>query len=85
MNLYNILYYYQRSKVFGWFFRPSEAYKTLCPALNIIMLSCCLPLQFQHIDTSGRQQERMTIPEAANIVLEAPDDGWKNRTKHIER
>jgi hypothetical protein len=52
--------------------------------LGIVMLSCCLPLvwmvwncsaeaeqaeQFQHIHTSGRQQESMTIPKAAYTVL----------------
>jgi hypothetical protein len=31
--------------VSGGFFRPSSgAYKTLCTALGIVMLSCCLPL-----------------------------------------
>jgi len=30
---------------FGRFFRPSSgAYKTVCAALGIVMLSCCLPL-----------------------------------------
>jgi hypothetical protein len=38
-------YYYQCSICFGWFFRPSSvAYKTVCEALGIVMLSCCLPL-----------------------------------------
>jgi hypothetical protein len=42
---YNVLYYYQRSTCFGQFFRPSSgAYKTVCAALGIFMLSCCLPL-----------------------------------------
>jgi hypothetical protein len=57
-------------------FRPSSgAYKTVCAALGIVMLSCCLPLvwmgwkQFQLIHTSGRQQESMTIPKAAHTVL----------------
>jgi hypothetical protein len=44
-NLYNVLYYYQRSTCFGRPFRPlSGAYKTVCAALGIVMLSCCLPL-----------------------------------------
>jgi hypothetical protein len=44
-NLYNVLYYYQGSMCFGRFFRPSSgAYKTVCAALGIVMLSCCLPL-----------------------------------------
>jgi len=31
--------------IFGRFFRPSSgAYKTVCAALGIVMLSCCLPL-----------------------------------------
>jgi hypothetical protein len=31
--------------VSGGFFRPSSgAYKTVCSALGIVMLSCCLPL-----------------------------------------
>ena len=55
-------------------FRPSSgAYKTVCAALGIVMLSCCLPLVwmgwFKRIHTSGRQQESMTIPKAANTVL----------------
>jgi hypothetical protein len=38
-------YYYQRSACFGQFFRPSSgAYKNVCAALGIVMLSCCLPL-----------------------------------------
>ena len=44
-NVYNVLYYYQRSTHFGQFFRPSSgAYKTVCAALGIVMISCCLPL-----------------------------------------
>jgi hypothetical protein len=44
-KLYNVLYYYQRSTCFGRVFRPSSgAYKTVCAALGIFMLSCCLPL-----------------------------------------
>jgi len=40
-----LYYYYQRSICFGRFFRPSSgAYKTVCAALGIVMLSCCLPL-----------------------------------------
>jgi len=35
--------------------------------------------------TSGRQQESMTIPKAAHTVLEASDDGRKNRPKHVGR
>jgi len=34
---------------------------------------------------SGRQQENMTIPKAAHIVLYAPDDGRKNHPKRVER
>jgi hypothetical protein len=46
-------------------FRPSSgAYETVCAALGIVMLSCCLP-----IHTSSRQQESMTIPKAAHTVL----------------
>jgi hypothetical protein len=45
MQLINVLYYYQRSTRFGRFFRPSSgAYKTVCAALGIVMLSCCPPL-----------------------------------------
>jgi len=40
---------------------------------------------FEHIHTSGRQQESMTIPKAAHTVLWAPEDGRKNRPKHVER
>jgi len=44
-NLYSVLYYYQRSAYFGRFFRPSSrVYKTVCAALGIVMLSCCLQL-----------------------------------------
>jgi hypothetical protein len=40
-----VLYYYQPSTCFGRFFRPSSgAYKTVCAALGIVMLSCSLPL-----------------------------------------
>jgi uncharacterized membrane protein len=90
--------------VSGGFFRPpSGTYKTVCAALGIVMLSCCIPLvwmgwncrafsahhqqliklyvhswdgtvqlqteQFQPIHNSGRQQESVTIPTAANTVL----------------
>jgi len=72
--LYSVLYYYQRSTRFGRSFHPSSgAYKTLCAALGIFMLSCCLPLVWmrsnQHIHTSGRQQEKMTIPKAEHTFL----------------
>ena len=44
-NLYNVLYYYQRPTCFGCAFRPSSgAYKTVCAALGIVMLCCCLAL-----------------------------------------
>jgi len=54
------------------FFPPSSgAYKTVCTALGIVVLSCCLPLVWMgstnHI--SGRQQESITIPKAAHTVL----------------
>ena len=40
-NLYNFLYYYQRSTCFWRFFRPSSgAYKIVCTALVIVM---CFP------------------------------------------
>ena len=56
-----LLYYYQRCTCFGRFFCPSSgAYKTVCAALGIVMLS---------IHTSSRQQESMTIPKAAHTVL----------------
>ena len=56
IKLYDVLYYYQRYTCFGRFFRPSSgAYKTVCAALGIVMLSCCLPLVwmgwFQSIHT----------------------------------
>jgi hypothetical protein len=39
-------------------FRPSSGvYKSVCPALGIVMFSCC------------RQQDSMTIPQAALTVL----------------
>jgi hypothetical protein len=95
-NLYNVLYYYQRPTCFGRYFRPSSgAYKTVCAALGIVMLSCCIPPvwmcwnssaeQLQPIHTSGRRQESMTILKAAHTVLKAPDDGRKYRPKHVER
>jgi len=61
-------------RVSGGFFCPSSgAYKTVCAALGIVMLSCFLLLVwmgwFQPIHTSGRQQESMTIPTAAHTVL----------------
>jgi hypothetical protein len=70
----NVLYYYWRSTYFGRYFHPSSgAYKTVCAALGIIMLSCCPPLGVygleQPIHTSGGQQESMTIPKAAHTVL----------------
>jgi len=44
-TLYNVLYYNQRSTCFGRFFRPSSgAYKTVCAALGIALLFCCLQL-----------------------------------------
>ena len=39
----------------------------------------------QPIHTSGIQQESMKIPKAAHTVLQAPDDGRKNRPKHVDR
>jgi hypothetical protein len=41
--------------------------------------------QFEPNHTSGRRQESMTIPMATHTVLYAPDDGRKNRPKHVER
>jgi hypothetical protein len=39
------LYYYQRSTCLGRFFSASSgAYETVCAALDIVMLSCCLLL-----------------------------------------
>jgi len=45
MQLIQYSLFYQRSTCFGRGFRPSSgAYKTVCAALGIVMLSCCLPL-----------------------------------------
>ena len=67
-NLYNVLYYYQRSTCFGWFFRPSSgAYKTVCEALGIVMLSHCRG--WVGTTTHPHQRESMTIPKAAHTVL----------------
>jgi len=68
----------------------SGAYKTVCAALGIVMLSYCLPpvwtcWKFQPIHTSSRQQESMTIPKAVHKVLYAPDDRRKNRPKLVRR
>jgi hypothetical protein len=39
------MFFIIRSTYFRRFFRPSSgAYKTVCAALDIAMLSCCLPL-----------------------------------------
>jgi hypothetical protein len=58
-DLYNILYYYQRSTCFGRAFRPSSgAYKAVCATHG-----------FQLIHTSGRQQESMTTTRTAHTVL----------------
>jgi hypothetical protein len=46
------------------FFRPSSgAYKTVCAALGIVTLSCCLPLVWMGwpIHTSGRQHVDMPL------------------------
>jgi hypothetical protein len=100
-NLYNVLYYYQRCTRFWRFFRTSSgAYKTVCAALGIVMLSCCLPLVWlgsnlttpaagvvglEPNHTNGIQQESMTIPKAAHTVLSAPADVRKNRQKRVQR
>jgi len=53
------------SALCGGFFCPSSgAYKTVCAALGIVMLSCCLALVWMR-----RQQESMTIHKAAHTVL----------------
>jgi hypothetical protein len=53
-TLYNVLYYYLRSTCFGRYFRPSSgAYKTVCEALGIVMLSCCLPLVWMGWNSSA--------------------------------
>jgi hypothetical protein len=49
--------YHQRSTCFGRFFRPSSgAHKTVCAALGIVMLSCCLPLVWMGWNCSAEQQ-----------------------------
>jgi hypothetical protein len=56
--------------MFVRFFRSSSgAYKTVCAALGIVMLSCSLPLVWMVWNTSGRQQKSMKIPKAAHTVL----------------
>jgi hypothetical protein len=63
--------------VYRWCGWIGRAYKTVCAALGIVMLSCCLPLvwmcwncsQFQPTHTSGRQQESMTISKDAHTVI----------------
>jgi hypothetical protein len=55
--------------MFWAIFSPSSgAYKTVCAALGIVMLSCSAE-QFRPIHASGRQQESMIIPKAAHTVL----------------
>jgi hypothetical protein len=39
---------------------------------------------FHLIHDSSKQQYRLTIPEAV-CTVSAPDDGRKNRLKHVER
>ena len=45
MQLMQCFFYYQRFSCFGRYFRPSsEAYKTVCAAFGIVMLSCSILL-----------------------------------------
>jgi hypothetical protein len=56
--------------VSGGLFRPSSgAYKTVCAAFGIVMLSCYLPLVWMGWNNPFTQQESMTIPKAAHTVL----------------
>jgi hypothetical protein len=41
----------------------------VCAALGIVTLSSCLPLEWMGWNTSGRQQESVTISKAAHTVL----------------
>jgi hypothetical protein len=74
-NLYN-----QRNATYTMFFiiisaRPSSgAYKTVCAALGIVMLSCCLPLVWMCWSNPSTP-----------AVDKVPDDGRKNRPNHVER
>ena len=50
------------------FLSLSGAYKTVCAALGIVMLSTSGVDGLEPIHTNGRRQESMTIPKAAHTV-----------------
>jgi len=69
LNLYNVLYYYQRSKCFGRFFRPSSgAHKSVC-SLGYCHAFVLPTAGIVVVELHSRQQEIMTIPKAAHTDL----------------
>ena len=76
-NQRDATYCYKRSTCFGRFFRPaSGAYKIVCAAWGIVMLSCCLPLVWMGWNYSG-QQENMKNPTQHIQFYKLPMMGGK--------
>jgi len=76
-KLYIFLYYYQRCTRFGRVF-SSGAYKTVCAALGIVMLSCCLPLLL--VANGHHTCIKCTT---ADVWLRTPDDGQKGAARNM--
>ena len=93
-TLHNGIYYYKCSSCFRRFLRPSsEAQNRIHSIGYLSSFFCFLPLssvswkwvsEFQLTHDSGNKKKKLDKYPMLCIQFRAPDDGLRNRLKHVE-
>ena len=78
-TLYNILYYCQCSTCFRRFLRPSSGAQNRTRSIGYL-----LELTFQLTHDSSKKQKKLDKYPMLRVRFWAPDDGRRNRLKHVE-
>ena len=92
-TLHNGIYYYKCSTCFRRFRRPSSGAQNCIHSIGYLSSFFCflkaivgkLKLQFQLTHDSGKKQKKFDKDPMLWIQFWAPDDGRKNRLKHVSR
>jgi hypothetical protein len=73
------------STCFEWYLHPSSgAHTTIYSIWYLLHRSCYLPLSNSSTTAAG-SSNGVTIPDAVDTVVCAPDDGWWYHPKHVEQ
>ena len=84
-TLYNSIYYYKCSTCFRRFLRPSSGAKNCVNSIGYLSnFFCFLSLSFQLTHDSGKKQKKLEKYTILCIQFWAPDDGRRNRLKHVQ-